>query len=80
MRSGGGQRQEHPAAFLAPLDDAGIGEDLDVARDPRLALGENLGQFADRQFHPPQEREDAQPRRVRKRLEQVGKGKDRATG
>ena len=48
-----------------------------MARDPRLALAEHLGELADRQFHRPQQREDAQPRRVGKRLEQVGKGKDR---
>ena len=75
-----GKRQEHPAAFLAPFDHPGIGEDLEMARHPRLALGENLGEFADRQFHPPQKREDPQPGRVRKRLEQVGKGKDRRHG
>ena len=72
IRSGIGERQEHPAAFLAPLEHAGIGEDLEMARDSRLALPEHLRQLADRQLHQPQQREDAQPRRVGKRLETVG--------
>ena len=72
-----GERQEHPAAFLAALDHAGVGEDLEVARNARLALAEHLRELADRQLHSPQQREDAQPGRVGERLEQVGKGKDR---
>ncbi len=51
-----------------------------MARHPRLALAENLGQLADRQLHPPQQREDPQPGRIGQRLEQVGKGKDRRHG
>ena len=52
---GVGQGQEHPAALLAPLEHAGIGEDLQVARDARLALAEHLRQLADRQLHQPQQ-------------------------
>ena len=69
---GVGQGQEHPAAFLAALEHAGVGEDLQVARHPRLALAEHLRQLADRQLHDPQQREDPQPRRIGKRLETVG--------
>ena len=64
-----GQRQEHPAALLAPLEHAGVGEDLQMARHPRLALAQHLRQLADRQLHQPQQREDAQPRRIGERLE-----------
>ena len=46
-----------------------------MARNARLALAEHLRQFADRQLHQPQQREDAQPRRVGKRLESIGKRK-----
>ena len=46
-----------------------------MARHARLALPEDLRQFADRQLHHPQQREDAQPRRVGQRLEAVGKRK-----
>ena len=67
-----GERQEHPAALLAPLEHAGVGEDLEVARNARLALAEHLRQLADRQLHQPQQREDAQPRRIGERLESVG--------
>ena len=67
-----GKRQEYPAAFLAPLEHTGVGEDLQMARHSRLALAEHQRQFADRQLHPPQQREDAQPGGVGKRLEAVG--------
>ena len=70
---GVGKRQENPAAFLAALEHAGVGEDLEVARHARLALPEHLRQLADRQLHQPQQRDDAQPRRVGKRLESIGK-------
>ena len=70
----GGQSEEHPAAFLVPVDQPRIGKNFDVARDPGLALAEHLRQFADRQFHRPQERDNAQPRRVGKRLKKLGQG------
>ena len=66
-----GQRKEHPAAFLAAIDDAGIAQDLDVARDARLALVEHLRELADRQFHRPQQGKDPQPRGIGQSLEQV---------
>jgi len=46
-----------------------------VARDSGLALAENLGEFADRQFHDPQQRDDPQPGRIGERLEPVGERK-----
>ena len=67
--------QEHPAAFLAPFEDPSIGEDLEVARDTRLALPKDLGELADRQFHNPEQRQDAQPRWVGKRLNSIGERK-----
>ena len=72
-----GERQEHPAAFLAPLEHPGVGEDLEMARNARLALAEHLRQLADRQLHQPQQRDDAQPRRIGKRLESIGERKRR---
>ena len=68
------EAQEHPAAFLAPLGEAGVDQDLDVARDARLALPEHLGELADRQLHRPQQREDAQPVGIGKRLEKRERG------
>ena len=36
-----------------------------MAADPRLALAQHLRQLADRQLHRPEQRKDAQPRRIR---------------
>ena len=69
----GAHRQEHPAAFLAPLDDTGVGKNANVARDAGLALVEQIGKFAHRQLHPRQQSQDAQPRRIGKCLKKVGK-------
>jgi hypothetical protein len=44
-----------------------------MPRHSRLTLAKHLRQFADGQFHQPQERDDAQPRRIGKCLESVGK-------
>ena len=38
---------EHPAALAEALEQAGLGEQLEVARDARLALAEHLGELAD---------------------------------
>ena len=43
-----------------------------MARNPRLALSQDLRQLAHRQLDQPEQRDDAQPRRVGKRLETVG--------
>ena len=66
------ERQEHPASFLAPLEHSGVGQDLEVAGNARLALTKHLGKLPDRQLHQPQKRDDPQPSRVGKRLESVG--------
>ena len=72
VRSGSDKSEEHPAALLAPLEHPGIGEDLQMARNPRLALSEDLRQLAHGQLDLPQQCDDAQPRRVGERLETVG--------
>ena len=46
-----------------------------MARHARLALAKHRRQFADRQFHPPQQGKDAQPGWVGERLEAVGERK-----
>ena len=71
-----GKGEEHPAAFLAALQDARVRKDLQVARDTGLALPENMGELADRKLHDPQERNHAQARRIGKRLESIGKRKN----
>jgi len=40
-----------------------------------LALAKHLSKFADRQFHQPEERKDAQPRGIGERLESIRKWK-----
>ena len=70
------ERQEHPASLLAPLEHAGIGEDLQMPRNTRLALAENLRQLAHRQLHQPQQRDDPQAGRIGKRLDSIGERKN----
>ena len=60
-----GAAQEYPRTFLAPLGQAGVAEDADVARDARLALPQHLGEFPHGQLHGAEQAHDAQPRRVR---------------
>ena len=49
------------------LDQSGFGEQLEMARDARLRLAQDLGQVGDGQFGLGQQREDAQPRGLRGR-------------
>ena len=69
-----GEAQEHPAPLLAALGEAGLDQDPDVARDPRLALAEHLGELADRQLHRPKQSEDPEPGRIAQRSEDLGGG------
>ena len=63
--------QENPAPFAPPLDDPSLDKDPDMARHARLALVEHDRQFADRQLHLAQKRDDSQSRRVREGTENV---------
>ena len=63
------QRDEHPAAFLAPLGEPRVAQDLDVPAHARLALAQHLRELAHAQLHRAEQREDAQPRRIRQRAE-----------
>ena len=67
-----GQLRNTQLPSLRRSSEAGVDQDLDVARDPRLALPEHLRELADRQLHRPEQREDAQPRRVGEGLKKVG--------
>ena len=73
-----GERQKDPASLLAPLEHPGVGENLEMARDARLALPEDLRQLSDRQLHQPKQRDDAQPGRIGECLESVGERKRRS--
>ena len=51
--------QEHPAALLAPCGQPRIAQNLDMARDARLTLAQNLRQFAHSQLHRGEQAQDA---------------------
>src|SRR5438270_6342483 len=57
------ESQENPAPLLAPLEHPCVPENLEMARDPWLALTEDLRELTDRELHQPQQGEDAQPGR-----------------
>ena len=59
-----GATVEHPAALAKALEQARIGQELEVARDPGLALAEHLGELADGPFALAAEHEQAQPARL----------------
>jgi hypothetical protein len=54
------------------LKDADVSEDLQVTGHAWLALAKDLGKLTYRQLHQPQERYDAQPGWIGKRLESIG--------
>ena len=49
-RAVGGQAVEHPGAVRETFGQAGLGQELQMARDTRLALVQNLAQFHHRQL------------------------------
>src|SRR5690606_37296111 len=50
-----------PGALCVAGNEASVGEELEVARDARLALAENLGEILDRMLALAQKRQQAQP-------------------
>ena len=56
--------EENPRTFTATLGDAGFVQYLDMARDPGLALPQNLYDFADRKLQLPYQQRDSHPRRI----------------
>ena len=59
-----GETEEHPAALAEAPDQAGLGHQLQVPADARLALAEDLGEVLDVELAPGEERQDAEPRRL----------------
>ncbi len=53
--------EERPGALAVLVDDAGFGEQLEVARDPRLRLPEDVGQVGDRQLAVLEQGDDPEP-------------------
>src|SRR3546814_4733423 len=60
-----------PASLAPPFDDSGLDQYADMARHARLTLVEHDRQFADRQFHLAQERDDSQPGRIGKSAKNI---------
>ena len=56
-----GGAAEYPAAFLEPLHQSGLAQQLQVARDAGLRLAHDLDQLADRQLSLAQQQQQAQP-------------------
>ncbi len=63
------QPEERPGAFAEALDQAGLGQELEMARDARLRLAQDVGEVGDRELGLGEQRQDAQPRRLAGRLE-----------
>ncbi len=57
-------RKKTQEPFAEALDEAGLGHELQMPADARLALAEDLGQVLDVQLAAGQQRQDAQPRRL----------------
>ena len=64
-----GQAEERPGALAETLDQAGLGQQLEMARDARLRLAQDVGQVGDGQLGLGQQRQHAQARFLAGRLE-----------
>ena len=53
--------EERPGALAVLVDDAGFGEQLEMARDPRLRLPEDVGEVGDGQLAVLQQGDDPEP-------------------
>jgi len=56
-----GDAIEHPASFAQAFEQAGLAQDLEMARDARLALAEDAHKVADRQVTARAQGEESQP-------------------
>jgi len=65
----GGQPEIGPGALAHALDQAGLAEQLQVARDPRLALAEDPGEVGDGEVAVGAERQQPKPGRLARRAE-----------
>src|SRR5690606_28083491 len=57
-----GEAEEHPAPLTEARDQAGLGHQLQMTADARLALPEDLGQVFDVELAAGKQRQDAQAR------------------
>ena len=73
-------RKKAQDAFAEALDQAGLGQQPQVARQPRLRLAQDFGEVGDGQFGLGQQRQDAQPRGFAGGLERRGERRQRQLG
>ena len=59
------EAEQHPVSFLVAADEAGIRHQLQMAADARLALAQDLGQFAHIGLAMGEDEQDAYSRRFR---------------
>ena len=74
-----GQTEEHPAPLAEARDQPGLGHQLQMTADARLALAEDLGQVLDVQLAAGKQRQDAQARglsRGAQAAQALGRGTD----
>jgi hypothetical protein len=64
-RAAGAQAIEHPTALAKAVEQSGIAQQLQMPRHARLALPEDLRQFADRQLAARAQNQEPQPGRFR---------------
>jgi hypothetical protein len=55
------QTAENPRSLAKPLDQTRIVQEFEMARDPRLTLAQDLGEFADGQFGTGQKPQNPEP-------------------
>ena len=69
-----GQPEERPGALAEALDQAGFGQQLEMARDARLRLAQDVGEVGDGQLGLGQQRQHAQARLLAGGLERRVEG------
>ena len=70
-RTAGDQVEERPGTLAMLVDDAGIGEQLEMAGDARLRLPEDVGEIGDGELAMLQQRHDPQPGRLVERPQDI---------
>ena len=75
-----GQPEERPGALAEALDQAGLDQELEMARDARLRLAQDLGQVGHGQLGLGQQHQHAQPRVLARGLERGVEGVERQVG
>jgi hypothetical protein len=63
LRTGRRRAVIHPVLFAKAIEQPGIAQELQVTRDARLTLADNLTDLADRQLCTREQRKQSQPRR-----------------